>query len=73
MRKNFKLLLIALLALLIVASIGAITFLTPHYKTIELNGYKMEVPDSSINVTTSMITIKHMMIKIITLPLNHMP
>lgn len=52
MRKNFKLLLIALLALLIVASIGAITFLTPHYKTIELNGYKMEVPDSSINVTT---------------------
>ena len=52
MRRNFKIMLIALFALLIVTSIGAISFLTPHYKTIELNGYIMEVPDSSINVTS---------------------
>ena len=52
MRKNFMILLIALIALIIVASAGAYVLLTPHYKTIEVNGYQMEVPESSFNVTS---------------------
>ncbi|MDO5826553.1 MAG: hypothetical protein Q4Q22_09235 [Methanosphaera sp.] len=52
MRKNFMIILIALLAVLIVAGVGAYTLLMPQYKTIDVNGYKMEVPASDLNVTS---------------------
>ena len=52
MRNNFKILLIGLLAMLLVASASAYILLTPSYKTIEVNGYKLEVPQSNSNVTS---------------------
>jgi len=51
MRNNFKIMLIGLVALILVASVSAYILLTPQYKTIEVNGYKLEVPDSKSNVT----------------------
>ena len=52
MRKNFKIMLIGLLALICVASVGAYALMTPQYKTLEVNGYQLEVPDSNANVTS---------------------
>jgi len=51
MRNNFKIILIGIIALILIASAAAYVVLTPSYKTIELNGYKLEVPDSNANVT----------------------
>ena len=51
MRNNFKIILVGLIAIILVASAAAYVVLTPQSKTIELNGYKLEVPDSNINVT----------------------
>jgi len=52
MRKNFIILLIALICVLLIASVGANFLLTPHYKTIDLNGYSFEVPESNDNIST---------------------
>ena len=51
MRNNFKIMLIGLVALILIASASAYILLTPQYKIIEVNGYKLEVPDSNSNVT----------------------
>ena len=51
MRKNFKILLMGVLALILVASAAAYMLLTPQYKQIELNGYKMEVPKSNAEIS----------------------
>lgn len=52
MRNNFKILLIGLLAIVLVTSTSAFVLLTPSYKTIEVNGYQLEVPQSNTNVTS---------------------
>lgn len=52
MRKNIMIVLTAFIVLLVVAAIGANILLTPQYKTIDLNGYKMEVPASNANITS---------------------
>lgn len=36
---------------LLAGTVGAYIMLQPQYKTIDLNGYRFEVPDSSVNVT----------------------
>lgn len=47
MRKKATLIIMIVLIILIsLVSIGAYFYLTPHNKTIELNGYSLNVPDS---------------------------
>ncbi|MDO5825402.1 MAG: hypothetical protein Q4Q22_03395 [Methanosphaera sp.] len=51
MRQNIKLVIIALVIVAILASVASYIALAPHYETIDVNGYKMEVPASDVNVT----------------------
>lgn len=52
MRQNIKIAVIIVAVLIILASIGAYLALTPHYKSIEVNGYTIEVPENNVNVTS---------------------
>ena len=50
MRKTFKIGLLIAVVLLLIGSIGAYVLTIPHYKSIELNGYSFEVPESNNTV-----------------------
>lgn len=52
MRQNIKLLMIAIVIIALLATIGAYIALTPQYETIDVNGYKLEVPKSDVNITS---------------------
>lgn len=52
MRQNIKLLMIAVVIIALLATISAYIALTPQYMTIDLNGYKLEIPKSDVNVTS---------------------
>ncbi|MBE6488664.1 MAG: hypothetical protein E7Z86_08115 [Methanosphaera stadtmanae] len=48
MRRNFKVIIIVIIVLAILSIAAAAYFMpTTHYKTIEINGYTIEVPDSN--------------------------
>ncbi len=50
MRKSFKVGLIIALILLIIGTLGIYVSTTPQYKTIELNGYSFEVPQTNNSI-----------------------
>lgn len=51
MRKNVKIILIAIIIITILSTIAAAFFMqTTHYKTIEINGYTLEVPETNNTV-----------------------
>ena len=51
MRRNFMILLVILCVAIALVAAGAYAVLMPHYKTIEVNGYTLEVPRGDVNVT----------------------
>lgn len=50
MRTSFKVGLILALILLIIGTLGIYVSTTPHYKSIEVNGYSFEVPENNNSI-----------------------
>ena len=52
MRKNMKIIIIVIIILLAIITAAAYLLLTPQYKTIDINGYTLEVPDTNNSINT---------------------
>lgn len=73
MRKKATLIIMIVLIILIsLVSIGAYFYLTPHNKTIELNGYSLSVPDSKSAVNNDTDNFKTYLDQQTIFQLNHM-